>query len=134
MSAEENKSVVGRFYYEAINGRDLDAVDRYLTEDFVHNGEARGRPGQRQAVRYFLDAFPDLRHEIEFMLAEGDLVAAHQSWRGTHGGEFLGVEATHNSVEFTSTAVLRCEGGMIAQAWDEADILSVLKQLGASPG
>jgi hypothetical protein len=30
---------VQRFYADAINGRDLSAVDRLLTEDFVHNGE-----------------------------------------------------------------------------------------------
>jgi hypothetical protein len=34
-----------------------------LAEDFVHNGEARAREGQRGAVKYFLAAFPDLEHE-----------------------------------------------------------------------
>lgn len=81
---EANKELVRRFYAEAINARDVRAVDRLLGEDFVHNGEARGRVGQRQAVQYFLDAFSDLSNEIVFMLAEGDLAAAHQRWRGTH--------------------------------------------------
>lgn len=129
----DNKEVVRRFYDEAINGRDLSAVDRLLAEDFVHNGEQRGREGQRQAVAYFLSAFPDLRHTIEFMLGEGDLVAAHQTWVGTHEGEFLGLAASGKRVEFTSTAVLRLKGGLIAQAWDEPDMFSVMQQLGALP-
>ncbi len=129
MSTEENKELVRRFYREAINERDAGACERLLGEDFVHNGEARGRQGQRQAVEYFLGAFPDLRNEIELILAEGDLVAAHQRWTGTHEGEFLGVEATGRRVEFTSTAVLRVESGLIARAWDEIDAAGLLAQL-----
>jgi len=60
-----NKALVTRFYAEVINGRDLDAVGQLLSDSFVHNGETRGRAGQRQAVAEFLDAFPDLRHEID---------------------------------------------------------------------
>ena len=134
VSIDDNKAVVAAFYAEAINGRDLGAVDRYLTEDFTHNGEQRGRAGQRDAVQMFLDGFSDLHNEIEFMLGEGDLVAAHQTWTGTHDGEFLGNAPSGNAVEFTSTAVLRFSGDQIAEAWDEADILAVLQQVGALAG
>ncbi len=71
------KSVVREFYERAINRRDLSAVDALLTDDFRHNGERRGRTGQREAVSAFLSAFPDLRHQILIILAEGDLVSAH---------------------------------------------------------
>lgn len=131
MSADANKDLVRRFYREAINERDSGACERLLSEDFVHNGEARGRAGQRQAVDYFLAAFPDLHNEIELILAEDDLVAAHQRWRGTHSDEFLGVEATGRQIEFTSTAVLRIRNGLICQAWDEMDAASLIKQLTA---
>ncbi len=129
--SDRNKEVVRRFYEEAINGRDLGAVERLLSESFEHDGERRGRGGQRQAVKAFLDAFPDLAHEIELILAEGDLVAAHQTWRGTHRGEFLGVAPTGKAIRFTSTAVLRVRNGLIEAAWDEVDLLGVLTQLGA---
>lgn len=130
MSPDVNKDLVRRFYAEVINGKDIDAIDRLLTAEFVHNGESRGREGQRQAVEVFLAAFPDLRNEILLVLADGDLVAAHQHWRGTHSAEFLGVAATGRVVEFTSTAILRIDGGLIAQAWDEVDLLGVISQLG----
>ena len=127
------KRLVARFYDEAINGRDASACERLLTPGFTHNGERRGRDAQVQAVQYFLDAFGELDHSIELILAEGELVAAHQRWRGTHTGEFLGVAATQRKVEFTSTAILRVEGELIAEAWDEVDLLSALQQLGAAP-
>jgi steroid delta-isomerase-like uncharacterized protein len=129
LSLQANKELVCRFYREAINERDSAACERLLTEDFVHNGEPRGRRGQRHAVDYFLSAFPDLEHEVELLVAEDDLVAAHQRWRGTHEGEFLGVLQTGKAVEFTSTAVLRLRDGLIAQAWDEVDIAGLLTQL-----
>lgn len=126
---EATKEVVRRFYVEVINGRDLDAIDRLLAEDFTHNGELRGREGQRGAVAVFLDAFPDLEHRIDQILAEGELVAARQTWIGTHGGEFAGVAATGRRAEFGSTAVLRVRGGMIAAAWDQVDVAGLMAQL-----
>jgi predicted ester cyclase len=130
MGAEAEKELVERFYREAISGRDPAACDRLLGEDFVHNGESRGRAGQRAAVEYFLAAFPDLEHEVMLILGEGDLVAAHQRWAGTHGGEFLGFAPTGRRVEFTSTAILRIADGLIVEAWDELDSGAIAEQLG----
>ncbi|MEZ5077491.1 MAG: ester cyclase [Solirubrobacterales bacterium] len=132
IAGEANKELVRRFYREAINERDASACERLLTADFVHNDEARGRIGQVQAVEAFLTAFPDLRNEIVLILAEDDLVAAHQRWTGTHEGPFLGVEPTGRSVEFTSTALLRFRDGLIAVAWDEVDVAGLMAQLGSS--
>jgi predicted ester cyclase len=126
--SEAGKELVRRFYREAIVERDAGACDRLLTADFVHNGEARGREGQRAAVEYFLAGFPDLTHEIELILAEGDLVAAHQRWAGTQEGEFLGVAGSGQRIEFTSTAVLRVDGDLIAEAWDEMDTGAIAAQ------
>jgi predicted ester cyclase len=64
------------------------------------------------------------------IIAEADLVAAHQRWRGTHRGEFIGIEATGRTVEFSSTAFLRVADGLIAEAWDEVDLAGLRAQLG----
>jgi len=129
MGLEENKSLVRRFYQEAINQRDRSACERLLTEDFTHDDQLKGRAGQQQAVDAFLDAFSDLHNEILILVAEGDLVAAHQNWTGTHDGEFIGIPATNRRVSFTSTAIIRLEGELIAAAWDEVDLLGLTTQL-----
>lgn len=129
MSPEENVEVVKRFYEEAINQQEGDACERLLTADFVHNNEFRGHEGQQQAVDAFLNAFPDLEVKVMMTVAEGDKVAAHQRWRGTHDGEFIGIAATGKKVEFTSTAILLIHGGLIAQAWDEVDLFGLSAQL-----
>ncbi len=124
-----NKDLVTRFYAEAINARDLGAVDRLLSDGFVHNGEVRSHGDQREAVSEYLDAFPDLQTETELIIAEGDLVAAHQRWTGTHQGTIAGVEPTGRRVEFSSTAILRIHDGLITEAWDEVDLAGLMAQL-----
>ena len=62
-------------------------------------------------------------------VAEDDKVAAHQSWTGTHEGEFLGIQPTSRKVTFTSTAIILIHQGLIAQAWDEVDLLGLQAQL-----
>jgi predicted ester cyclase len=121
-SGSDPKRTVRDFYEQVINQRDLDAIDRLLSADFRHNGERRGRAGQRQAVEGFLTAFPDLRHEILIILSEGDLVSAHQRWTGTFEGPFLGHLPNGRPVSFRSTAILRVYGGVIAEAWDVIDL------------
>ena len=134
MSLEANKEVVSSFYAEAINGRDSYACERLLSKGFVHNGVKRGRDGQRDVVAYFLAAFQPLKHEILLLLAEADLVAAHQRWSGRQVGEFLGCAASGRDITFTSTAVLRVADGEISEAWDEMDTAAIVAQLsGDSP-
>ena len=47
MGVEENKELIRSFYARVINERDVEAIDELLAADFVHNGEARGREGQK---------------------------------------------------------------------------------------
>ncbi|MBK5233695.1 MAG: ester cyclase [Thermoleophilia bacterium] len=129
MASNENTELVERFYAEAINQKDATACERLLTDDFVHNNEFRGRTGQQAAVDAFLAAFPDLEVKVMMTVAEDDKVAAHQRWRGTHEGEFIGIAGTGKKVEFTSTAILLIHDGMIAQAWDELDLFGLSAQL-----
>jgi predicted ester cyclase len=131
VSLQDNKEAVRSFYGEAINGRDTYACERWLSKGFVHNGVKRGREGQREVVAYFLAAFEPLQHEILLLLAEGELVAAHQRWEGRQVGEFLGCPASGRQVVFTSTAILRVAGGEISEAWDEMDSGAIVAQLTA---
>lgn len=131
MGVEENKELVRSFYARVINGRDVDAIDELLSADFVHNGEARGREGQKAAVDAFLAGFSDLRNQIVLILGEDDLVAAHQHWTGTHDGTFMGIEPTGRVVSFPSTAVLTVRDGAITEAVDVVGIADLMAALGA---
>ena len=125
-----NTAVVTRYYDEVVGAHDPEAVDRLLSDDFVADGETGGRSGRRGAVSDLLAAFPDLRVEMELILAEGDLVSVHLRWTGTHRGEVAGVEPSGRRVEITSTAMHRVHDGLITESWDEPDLAGLLARLG----
>ena len=133
MSADTNRALVERFYEEVVNERRLETIDVLLSEDFVHNGERRGRDGQRQTYEAFFAGFPDLRSEVVEILAVDDMVAVHRRWTGTHEGAFQDVEPTGRSVEFESTAILTVRDGQIAEYRGVVDLLGLMQQLGAAP-
>lgn len=133
MSLEENKKIVSGFYQTIINEKKIDFIGQYLTDDFIHNGEQRGIKGQKEAVQMFISAFPDLHNIIEVSLAENDLVAVHETWTGTHDGEFMGVPASKTPVDWQSTAILKIRDGKICEAWDVNDFLTLFQQIGKYP-
>lgn len=128
-----NKATVTSLYAEAIGGRDLDVLDRLIGEELVYNGVVRRRAEHREALARLLAAIPDLQVETELILAEEDLVSAHQRWTGTHSGSTPGPERGGRRLEFTSTTILRLREGQIAEVWDEVDLTGLLSGFG-EPG
>ena len=77
--ASGSEALVRQFYDRAWNAEDLTAYDDLVTDDFVDHqampGLPSGREGFRQLEVLFRTAFPDVRVEVEDVVAEGDLVA-----------------------------------------------------------
>lgn len=63
------------------------------------------------------------------IVAEGDRVAVHAVWRGTHKGPFLGREATGRTVEFEGMVFWRIADGRIAERWAMIDTAALMRQL-----
>jgi predicted ester cyclase len=83
-----------------------------------------------QFLAAFVEAFPDLRITLEDSLSEGGMVAARNSFHGTHRGEFQGLPATNRQVTFSSIEVNRMVAGKVQEHWFELDQLRLLQQLG----
>ncbi|MGH7934140.1 MAG: ester cyclase [Candidatus Binataceae bacterium] len=60
-----------------------------------------------------------------------DAGAAEWTWRGKHGGEFLGAPAAGKTTEARGVSVLTFHNGKIASQHDYWDSGTVLRQLGA---
>ena len=127
------KEVVIDFYRLAFTKKDPQAACQLLAEGFIHNGEKKGRDGQKQVVEYFINAFPDMEHQIDLIFGEGDFVSARQTWKGTQKGEFMGVQATGKVITFNSTAILRVMDNTIAEAIDCYNMYDIYKQMGEIP-
>ena len=133
-SEAENEAIARRWHEDAINGGDLGVLDEILAEDVVHDAatfeEDRGREASRRVLGALVGGFPDVRHTVDDVLTEGDLVALRWTATGTHEGEFQGIEPTGRQATWTGINVYRMECGRIAAVWSEADGLGRLQQLG----
>ena len=144
MSTEENKALIRRAYEVANRGNlteNLSTTDESLAPDFVFHDPnipfpaagIRSREDYKQFVSGFLAALPG-QFTIEDLIAEGEKVVFRYTYRGTHQGPWRGVPPTGKAVTFTGTITYRIVAGKAVEAWQNADNLSVLHQLGLIPG
>lgn len=131
-----NKALIQR-YVEAWNTGNLALMDDLLAPNvacrFYGLAEVHGLEAFKQMAPAFAAAFSESWFTIETIIAEGDLVAIHASWRGTHQGEYLGIAATGKQVTETLTRFYRIVAGRIVEMWGDENVLGLLQQMGAVP-
>jgi steroid delta-isomerase-like uncharacterized protein len=139
MSTEQNKTLVHRYWEQVWNQGNLAVVDELIATDFDGHPApsdpdfGRGPEGQKQFIRMYRTAFPDLRMTIEDMTAEGDRVAVRWTARGTQTGEMMGMPATGKHATVTGMFLNRLASGKIVEGWGNFDALGMLQQLGVIP-
>lgn len=129
---ERNKAVARRVYEQGLSQGVFEVP---YTQDFVgHGGNATftHADGMAEAMGWRL-AFPDLKVDVDLILAEGDLVSVRWTARGTNTGAGNGIPATGKQVKVSGTTVFRMVDGAIAEEWTSGDSLGLLKQLGLFP-
>lgn len=136
--AQRNEAAFRRLVEEGPNRGNLDVVNEVLTEDvtFHFAGEPApltGRDTVRARIEAVRAAFPDLRAEIEQMVAEDNRVVAIVTLHGTNTGDFMGQPPTGRPVVFTVVHSLRFVDGRIAEDRQVTDRLSLMEQLGLLP-
>jgi steroid delta-isomerase-like uncharacterized protein len=134
---EANKRLVVRFYDELWNRGNYDVADELVAADYVRHdlrpGDAPPGPaGQKAVAQRFRGAFPDVRLEVEALVAEGDVVVARWTMTGTHRGSWGEVAATGRSVRFSGVNFFRITQGRIAELWNLRDDLGLREQVGAA--
>ena len=77
--------------------------------------------------------FPDAQYSIEELVAGGDLVAWHWTFRATHQGEILGIPPTGKQISFGGINIFRLQNGKIVEDWVYRDTIGMMRQLGAMP-
>jgi steroid delta-isomerase-like uncharacterized protein len=130
----ENERLVRQFVEAVINQGDDSLMPTLIAADHVGHdplGDHYGVDGMRIAVAEMRMAFPDLRVNIDDVVALGDRVVHRYTMTGTQTGPFLGLPPTDRPVNATGIALHRVAGGQLAERWGILDALSVLRQIGA---
>jgi steroid delta-isomerase-like uncharacterized protein len=133
MAINPDAREVGRRWFEEVWNarRDEDIEELMAAESYGHveGGEVRGPAGFRQMRAVFLSALPDVRIEIEDILAEGDRAAVRWRAVGTHTGDGFGFPATNRKVDIRGTSWLVVRDGKLIEGWDTWNLNGLLESL-----
>jgi predicted ester cyclase len=132
---EEKNKAVARTALEEMLGRGrIEENEAIYSPDYVSHGSRDiGRADDREMTKGWRQAFPDLRVQIDKILAEGDLVSVRFIAEGTNTASGLGLPVTGKSIRITGTTILRIVNGKIVEEWPSFDQLDLLRQLGLMP-
>jgi steroid delta-isomerase-like uncharacterized protein len=137
MSLAESKTLVYRYFHDVWNAGDLNLADTLLGPDVAVRGSlgvtVRGQEGFRGYARMVKAALPDLRIEVEELIAEGTRVAARVRYSGTHRGPLFGIAATGRAVTYPAITLFQVAEGRITEVWTVGDTLSLMTQVGVFP-
>ena len=135
---EENKALIRRFVSEVINKANIDAIDEFVSPDFIEldplPGQEHGREGLKEKVSTMLEAFPGQQWVIQEQIAEGDKVVTRFMWAGTHQKEFFGLPATGKDVIVSGIEIDRVVNGQLVESQLLMDIMGLMLQLGVDIG
>jgi steroid delta-isomerase-like uncharacterized protein len=129
--------LIRRWFEEVWNNGREEAINEMIAPDCIAHGlngpegDLRGPEGFKQFYSLFKSTFPDIRITVEDVIVDGDRCAARFSCRATHRGDALGIAATGQPVAFSAMAFTRWRNGQIVDAWNNVDLMGMLKQIGA---
>jgi steroid delta-isomerase-like uncharacterized protein len=133
----QNKAVARRFVDEVFVAGRMESVDGLIAPDFVPHSWPGTGPGPAELKRAMSRVFAglsDVTMTIEEMIAEGDLVTVRLTAHAVQSGEFMGMPPSGKAYTIPEIHIFRVRDGMIAEHWGQADLLGMMKQLGAMPG
>jgi steroid delta-isomerase-like uncharacterized protein len=118
-----NKASVRQYFDEVWNGGRLDLIDSLVASSYRRHHAGRLRRGLDTLRRYVEErrrAVPDLRIQIQDMMAEEDNVAAGIVIRGTPPAGVNGSSGGEEMV-IAGIAIFRLDGGQIVESWHTFD-------------
>ena len=127
-----------RRFYDLINAGDIDGFGALLAADFVEHEQQAGLEPTKDGVLTFFRmlraAFPDMRMQVEDIIASGDKVVARVRTTGTNQGAFMGMPATGKRVDAQLIDIMGMgDDGLCHEHWGVMDQLTLMQQLGVVP-
>lgn len=122
---DEPPSVVARWLAAGDCGDVVEAFDDLLHRDVVVHAprglSTEDLDSEKQVWRDAVTAIPDLRHEVQEVVAQGDVEMARVIVTGTLRDDFAGVPGSGQSIRMDQAVICHLEDGKIIEAWEIAD-------------
>ena len=129
---ERNKAIAQRVFDEIFNEGRFSVADEIYAPDFKNHGFSRDvdLKVDQDYVHAEKKAFPDLKITVNHMVGEGDLVAVHWTFRGTHTHDgYGGLPATGTRVSMRGMTIWRIVDGKITEEWSSFDEMGAYAQV-----
>jgi len=137
MSEQENLGAA-RESIDAWSAHDPNRLAKLVAEEFVAESDTlpapiKGPQGLAGFMQTYVTAFPDLRLDVEQMLADGDFVVTRWVATGTHRGALMGLEPTGRKVVTHGCTVAQFRNGKDVHDWIYWYTGHLLRRVGALP-
>jgi len=136
--SEGNKNAVRRLVEEVWNKGNLSVADELFAAAYEHNDASTpdvgcGPESEKRRATFYRTAFPDFRLTIRAIIAEGEIVVARWTCRGTHKRDLDGIAPTGKQFKISGVSIVRFADGKMVEGWINWDALGLMQQLGVVP-
>ena len=136
MTESDNIEIITRFEHAFRAGYQA-PIDELCDADLVdHNPAPDHEPtlaGFKQKVASFKASFPDLKEDLQDIIASGDTVATRWVVTGSLQQEFMEIPASGQTVRVEGMNFYRLKDGRVTDIWTQFDGVALMQQLGAIP-
>ena len=126
---DESPPVVAR-WLAAGDAGDVEAFDDLLHRDVVVHAprglSTEDIESEKQVWRDALTAMPDLHHDVQEVVVQGNVEMARVIVTGTLRHEFAGVPVSGRPFRMDQAVICHLADGKVAEAWEIADVGSLL--------
>jgi len=127
----ENKDIIRQWIEEWDNGNEDNVVELLSPDAVIHypNKIELNSSDALIGEKEWYKAFPDTKHIIDDLVAEGDKIVLRETIIGTHLGNYQGIEPTGKKIRFTAILIYRIKEGKIIEIWAEGDLTGFIQSL-----
>jgi steroid delta-isomerase-like uncharacterized protein len=132
LELQKNKENMKRIFEEAWSNGNVEVLDEVVAPAFKQHQYDRPstREGFKAIIQEVRTAFPDLKVAVEDSVAADDKVWMRVTCRGTHLGQFKGLQPTGRRFEITEVHIGRFDNGKAVEHWGVSDMSRLMEQLG----
>jgi predicted ester cyclase len=127
---------IAKAWFAAIDQNHFDGVKKLMNDNHsFHNPMTPTPAGVNEhlgMMQMMTGAFAG-KHHLDLVLSEGEYVTVRGTWKGKHTGEFNGVPATGNPVQFTFIDIFHVVNGKVTEEYFEMNPMAIMAQIGAVP-
>lgn len=124
-------TTIYRDYIACLNAQDWSRLGQFVHDDARHNGRSFGLQGYRAMLERDFTDIPDLRFNIELLVAEPPRIASRLRFDCTPKGSFLGLAVNGRRISFAENVFYEFQDRRIRQVWSVIDKQAVEAQLAA---